>query len=1004
MLVQNAGVNVFICAGYSCSRSRQHVAPAQCDSGVDPTAHSFSNMHLSSSHNGSANHSPSSSVSSLSAPSNVHPSVAAATAVGGNSSFATSQVNAVAAAVASQPVLDPRHQRINELMQDGYNKYKQKKYEESVVSYRTAVDSLRELLLEQTTPFLRSQLQNRLEHCEQHAEAIQAKITDKLIRQLPKVNTNKKFGRSLKRRQPHAKLRPRSPSPASVGRKPGGYVTPTSDPGASFADTKLADQKVLKIIAQADQQSALGAKHDADGKTHDAKTCYSTAAELLIQVRRDESLRDKMSKELGEKVKQKITEAVERAEAVVALANKGKTAVSLNDLPEPPLRNPSRDERKSSVGGGSGSRGGARRTGSGGGGRSGGRKLGPNENGSKYTSEELEVLRKSSIVDSRKYLPWMEGEEHNENFSFSKPFEDEDGLLTLSRSQTRKFGGWKRPSELVKNPKMIEKVSPHSVTQTLITDCSFVSSLIISSEYEQKHKKRLITSIIYPQDRYGVPKYNPSGKYMVKLHLNGVARKVLIDDRLPVDRHDQLLCSYSKNPQEFWVSLIEKAFLKVMGGYDFPGSTSCQDLHVLTGWLPERIGVKDSEEFNPNWVFERIGRSLKIGDSLITVATGEDDGDFDRLGLVPTHAYALLRVAQFGDLRLVQLKNPWAHKRWKGAYSDADVKRWTPQLRKHLKFDPERASANDDGLFWIAYKDLLKYFVAIYMNWNPEVLRYTSHLHRHWPETIGPKNDSIFIHENPQFLLDVTVSEKDYGLCWILLNKHIHTSKEEDQDKRDFLTLHVYEEVKTLDHRVYFRGKPMHSGTYINSPQYLVRFELKPGRHKYTIVVSQYQKRHDIYFTLSAHCSDPCMIEPLPVKYLTEESFVSEWGPRTCGGCPNHKTYPQNPQFRLQVKQKTSILMLLLAPKEFSINIILIREDAPRIIGRTFAESQVICDSGAYRSGFTFSEARDVEPGNHIVLLSTFDPGKKAAFRFTVKLTKPNSVLINEIPIDINKQ
>lgn len=51
-------------------------------------------------------------------------------------------------------------------------------------------------------------------------------------------------------------------------------------------------------------------------------------------------------------------------------------AVSLNDLPEPPLRNPSRDERKSSVGGGSGSRGGARRTGSGGGGRSGGRKLG----------------------------------------------------------------------------------------------------------------------------------------------------------------------------------------------------------------------------------------------------------------------------------------------------------------------------------------------------------------------------------------------------------------------------------------------------------------------------------------------------------------------------------------------------------------------------------------------------------------------------------------------------
>ncbi|XP_017505622.2 calpain-7 isoform X3 [Manis javanica] len=224
--------------------------------------------------------------------------------------------------------------------------------------------------------------------------------------------------------------------------------------------------------------------------------------------------------------------------------------------------------------------------------------------GQKYTAEEIEVLRTTSKINGIEYVPFM-SIDLRERFAYPMPFCDRWGKLPLSPKQKATFSKWVRPEDLASNPAMIYTVSSFSIKQTIVSDCSFVASLAISAAYERRFNKKLITSIIYPQNKDGEPEYNPCGKYMVKLHLNGVPRKVIIDDQLPVDHKGELLCSYSNNKSELWVSLIEKAYMKVMGGYDFPGSNSgLRFIQLKNPWSHLRWKGRYNENDVKNWTPE----------------------------------------------------------------------------------------------------------------------------------------------------------------------------------------------------------------------------------------------------------------------------------------------------------------------------------------------------------------------------------------------------------------
>ena len=154
------------------------------------------------------------------------------------------------------------------------------------------------------------------------------------------------------------------------------------------------------------------------------------------------------------------------------------------------------------------------------------------------------------------------------------------------------------------------------------------------------------------------------------------------------------------------------------------------DLHALTGWIPERIALKSSaEEFNKEAVFKKLMERFHKGDVLITVATGEmSDAEADRSGLVSAHAYALLNIREIKGVRLIMLKNPWSHVRWKGNYSELDVNHWTEEMRKLLDYNPDNAAANDNGVFWIDYDSLCTFFDVIYLSWNPSMFNRQENL------------------------------------------------------------------------------------------------------------------------------------------------------------------------------------------------------------------------------------------------------------------------------------
>jgi len=125
-------------------------------------------------------------------------------------------------------------------------------------------------------------------------------------------------------------------------------------------------------------------------------------------------------------------------------------------------------------------------------------------------------------------------------------------------------------------------------------------SQAIASQFAAVAEHRLLLprgtflwELIYPQDEEGIPLFNPHGKYIVKLFVQGKWRKVLIDDVVPIgyamhgnNMYAPILPTSNDN-NIIWPQLLAKALIQAF--QDDLGMPVLQCISALTGWMPYQL-------------------------------------------------------------------------------------------------------------------------------------------------------------------------------------------------------------------------------------------------------------------------------------------------------------------------------------------------------------------------------------------------------------------------------
>ncbi|KII95574.1 hypothetical protein PLICRDRAFT_34480 [Plicaturopsis crispa FD-325 SS-3] len=586
---------------------------------------------------------------------------------------------------------------------------------------------------------------------------------------------------------------------------------------------------------------------------------------------------------------------------------------------------------------------------------------------------------------------------------------------------------------------------PDDISQQIVEDCSLCAAIAVWVGYcaragaeiagnsaldgakGRDSRNRFLGLHRHPVPSSHVHPDTAQTLYSLKIMWNGCWRRFVIDDRLPLYGSGNSPVSMVASMAEpmgvstgtkriLWPSYVEKAYMKLMGGYDFPGSNSCNDLHALAGWVPEHIELQ-SATFKREETWTRILAGFDRGCCILTVGTPAASK--------PSAA----KNAASGMLEWRGILLRPAH-----CLAVIDIQEQTDEHERLLTvLDPRAEPGSPGRTMTIPWLDICALFEGVYLSWDPALFKCRKSFHGLWKRErdADTSQDEAREARHWHIRLEITgTSDYDAGhsVCaspistdeiWILLTRHVTDT----QRTSEYISLRT--QVEDADEPI-----PRHTdavalkGQYISSMHVLARTRIEPSSKSISVTASYDGPYDDVGYTITAYSASANIawsrnLDDLRMPFKTKVRALLTG--KNSGGNATFPSYMMNPQYHLRVlaeagqgpKVRESLVekgntrgtgsfrkakvqevaFTLQGPRDVPLNVTVVYSQGERV--NELTRRDIAASSAAYSYGLiTFHQNLPV--GNYTVIVSAFEPEQCGPF--TLGIRSASQCVLEPIP------